>query len=167
VPAKYSAGVSYKFLPCLVGAFDVEMLQWSHVKALHNPLLDNGVLHPLGANNGPGFGFRDQYFYRVGLEWAINDCWTLRTGFRYANTPVKASQVLVNALTIDLAERFFTWGATYNVNECNEVSFSAAYGFEHSVTGSIPSIAPNVFGGGSAKLKEQKYALGIVWGHKY
>lgn len=163
VPAKISGGISYRILPCLVAAFDVEFLQWTKVKSLANKLLHDGSLELLGTSHGPGFGFDNQTFYRFGIEWQANDQWAFRTGFRYANTPVKESQAIVNGLTIDLVERFWTAGATYNINDCNEVSLAFAYGFEHSLRGPIPAI----FGGGTIKLKEQKYALGLAWGYKY
>lgn len=166
IPRKIGAGISYKILPCWVVAFDVEQIQWSKIKALHNNLLDdNGVLQPLGSSNGPGFGFRDQWYYRFGTEWAVSECWTVRAGYRFAEMPFKKSQAPVNLLTLDTVESFLTLGATWNVNECNEVSFLFAYGFEHKVKGD--NTIPSFLGGGDVHLKEEKFALGLAWGWKY
>ncbi len=176
VPAKISGGISYRIMPCVVAAFDVEYIQWSGVKSLHNPLLHDGLLFPLGTDNGPGFGFRDQTFYRAGIEWQICEAWTARIGYRYANSPIRRSQTAVNALTLDAVESFITTGATYCLNPCNEFSFSFAWGFEHEIKGKSDSIPLFVatptghivpFGGGQANLKEQKFALGAAWGYKF
>ncbi len=165
IPRKIGAGISYWVLPCVIVAFDVEQLQWSKIKSLHNPLLNNGVLEQLGTTNGPGFGFRDQWFYRAGIEWTINDMWTLRAGYRYANTPIRKSQTAVNILTLDTVQSFITAGATWNYNECNEISFVGAWGFQNTISGT--NVIPPALGGGDVSIKEQKYAIGVAWGYKY
>jgi len=165
IPRKIGAGISYKILPCLVVAFDVEHIQWRKIRALHNPLLHDGALLPLGTRNGPGFGFRNQWYYRVGFDWQVDECWSLRAGYRFANTPIRRTQTAVNVLTLDTVESFLTFGATWNLNACNEISFLYAYGFPHKIQGkrSIPLF----LGGGNINLKEQKYAFGIAWGYKF
>lgn len=167
IPRKIGFGISYKITPCIVAAFDVEQIQWKKVKALSNPLLQPGAIIPnlLGTDNGPGFGFKDQWYYRVGLEWAIDECWTVRCGFRHANTPIKSSQTAVNALTLDCVEDFVTAGATWNLNACNEISIMGAWGFENTVKGK--DSIPVILGGGNANLTEQKYAIGLAWGWKF
>lgn len=167
IPRKIGMGISYRITPCLAVAFDVEQIQWKKVKALSNPLLQPGALLPgiLGTENGPGFGFRDQWYYRVGLEWAVDECWTLRCGFRHANTPIKSSQTAVNVLTLDCVENFVTAGATWNLNCCNEISVMGAWGFEKTVKGK--GSIPVLLGGGEASLTEQKYAIGLAWGWKF
>ena len=165
IPRKLGAGISYRFVPCFIVAFDVEQIQWSKVKSLHNPLLHDGALAPLGSDHGPGFGFRDQIYYRLGAEWQVDECWTVRAGYRYANTPVRSSQTAANMVLLDLVQSIATVGVTWNINECNEISGMFAYGFEHSVKGhdSIPRFS----GGGEADIEEQKYALGLSWGLKF
>lgn len=166
VPEKIGAGICYDIIPCVTAAFDWEYIRWSKVRSLHNPLLPNLFIAPLGARNGPGFGFQNQNYYRVGLEYRYNPKFTFRIGFRHANTPVRSSQAAVNILTLDLVEDFLTVGATWRRTECNEFSFFYAYGFEHHVSGrgAIPVVP---FGGGNARLKERKQALAFGWGWKF
>ncbi len=170
IPQKIGAGIAYTFINCVTAAFDFEYIEWSQIKALHNPFFRDGIPVPLGSNEGPGFGFRDQMFYRLGVEWEINPCWTVRAGYRYANTPTRRSQTAVNLLLIDLVESFATLGATWNVTECQEISIAGAYGFEHKVKGKdslTPELPPEGFGGGNVNLKEQKFALGLAWALKF
>lgn len=165
IPRKIGAGISYRIIPCLIVAFDVEHIQWSKIRALHNPLLHHSLVAPLGSKHGPGFGFRDQWYYRVGADWQITECISTRIGFRHANTPVRRSQTAVNLLTLDTVENFLTLGATYCLNCRHEFSFLFAYGFQKKVKGhdSIPA----AFGGGEADLKEEKFALGLAYGWKF
>jgi long-chain fatty acid transport protein len=162
VPRKIGAGIAYHFTPCLVMAFDVEQIQWEKVKALSN---DFPAPMRLGSSMGPGFGFINQWYYRVGLEWKFEECWTARIGFRHARTPVRKSQTAVNILTLDLVEDFITAGATWDLNCCNEISILGAYGFENTLKGK--NSIPISFGGGEVNLKEQKFAIGVAWGWKY
>lgn len=166
VPEKIGAGICIDLLPCVTAAFDWEYIRWRNVKSLHNPILPNLLIAKLGDSNGPGFGFRNQNYYRVGLEYRYTEQLTLRIGFRHAITPVRKSQTAVNILTLDLVEDFLTVGATWKRSECNEFSFFYAYGFEHHSfgKGAIPVVP---FGGGNVRLKERKQALGLGWGWKY
>lgn len=170
VPRRIGVGISYKILPCLVIAFDAEQLEWSKVRSLHNPLLHDGVVLPLGSSDGPGFGFRDAWYYRTGIEWGINESWTVRLGYRYANTPIRSSQTAVNVLTLDTVQSYVTAGGTWNLNECNEISICGAYGFENKIKGpgAIPEfIGPIPTGGGDVNIKEQKWVIGLAWGYKF
>ncbi|HEV8052799.1 MAG TPA: outer membrane protein transport protein [Parachlamydiaceae bacterium] len=162
IPQKIGAGIAYRILPCVVLAFDVEHINWKPVRAFGNKFPNE---ERLGGKNGSGFGFKNQMFYRVGAEWQIDDCWTVRLGFRHANTPVRRSQTAVNALSLDTVESFLTAGTTWAFNACNEVSLVAAYGFEKTIhgKGSIPA----AFGGGEADIHEQKFAIALAWGKKF
>lgn len=165
IPQKIGAGLAWRFLSCATIAFDVEYINWKRVKALHRPLQENLVAHKLGAHNGSGFGFRDQWYYRVGLDYDVTHWLTVRAGYRYARTPIRRSQTAVNVLIVDTAEQFITLGATACLNPNNEFSFFYAHGFNHKVRGrnSIPAS----FGFGEADLKEYVDAVGISWGRVY
>lgn len=176
VPAMYSAGIAWRALECVTIAFDVQRYQWEEINSLHNPLLHKGRVELLGSRHGPGFGFRNQTFFRLGVDWQVTECLALRAGFRHANTPIRRSQTVVNQLTLDTVEDFVTAGATYAINPCHEFSTYVAYGFKHRVKGKnsippgLPAVIPGVqfgFGGGEADLTAQKFALGLAWGWNY
>lgn len=166
VPQKIGAGIAWNFIPCATVAFDVEHIDWVQVKALKNDVTnDDGTLNQLGSNDGPGFGFRNQMYYRVGIEYELNECLTLRAGYRWVRIPFKKSAAPTNMLLVDTVESFITTGLTWNYDECNEISALFAYGFEKKVKGT--DSIPLSFGGGSVELKEQKFACGLSWGYKY
>jgi long-chain fatty acid transport protein len=166
IPQKIGAGIAWNFLPCATVAFDIEHIDWNQIKALkNNAEASDGSLNQLGASNGPGFGFRNQLYYRVGLEYQLYDCLTLRAGYRWVRVPFKKSSTATNILLDDCVESFVTCGATWNWDECNEISGLFAYGFEKSVSGT--DSIPIFLGGGDVKLKERKFAVGISWGHNF
>jgi long-chain fatty acid transport protein len=165
IPQKIGAGVAWRFIPCATICFDVEYINWKRVKALERPLQTNLIANKLGSHSGSGFGFRDQWYYRVGLDYDVLDWVTVRAGFRHTNTPIRRSQTAVNALTVDTVEDYLTVGATACLNPSNEISFFYAHGFNFKVKGkhSIPAS----FGGGEANLKEYDDVFAISWGHSF
>lgn len=162
IPERIGVGFAWYACPPLVIAFDAEWIRWSGIHSRTNRLLHNNTLFFLGTQHGPGFGFKDQWCYRVGVDYCLSDCWTVRAGYRYTPTVVRSSQAFFNSLTLDLVQNWLTVGATYRYNCCNEFSAFFAYGFRHKIRGenSIPLIP---FGGGSVKLCEEKWAVGIEW----
>lgn len=166
VPQKIGAGIAWNFIPCATLAFDVEHIDWDQIKALKNNVENSeGTLNQLGASNGPGFGFRNQLYYRVGVEYEVTECLTLRAGYRWVRVPFKKEANATNLLLDDCVESFATCGATWDWDDCNELSAVFAYGFEHKVNGT--NVIPSRLGGGDVKLKERKIALGLSWGHKF
>lgn len=180
VPAMYSAGIAWKLQNCITVAFDYQRYEWQNIRGFHNPLEYKGVVQLLGSKNGPGFGFKSQNFYRFGVNWDINETWSIRAGYRYGNTPIRCSQTVVNQFTLDTVESFLTLGTTYRLNCCHEFSGFFAYGFPKKIKGkdSIPPGIPNTFvasllnqpfgfGGGESDLTAGKFALGVSWGWNY
>jgi long-chain fatty acid transport protein len=167
IPEKIGGGLAINYWPCWTFCFDVEYLRWHPIKALSNDLLP-GILIPgaLGTSAGAGFGFKNQTFYRLGIEYKFDDCWTVRAGYRHANSPTSKSQTAANTLIDDLVEDYVTVGFTWNWNSCAEISAFYAHGFEHKLNGknAIP-IYP--FGGGNVSLKESKNVLGLAVGWKW
>jgi long-chain fatty acid transport protein len=167
IPEKYGAGICFTPWDCWTFCFDFEYVRWDKIKALNNNL-QPGISLPgsLGTSRGAGFGWKSQAFYRFGLEYAFDDCITLRAGYRYAKTPIRSSQTAVNVLTLDLVEQFVTVGGTWQFCDCSEISAFYAYGFEKKLSGSnvIPLIP---FGGGDVEIKEKKSVVGVSIGWWY
>jgi long-chain fatty acid transport protein len=176
IPPFYSGGISWRVWDCVTAAFDVQCYDWRHIKSLNNPLLHKGRIELLGSKNGPGFGFKAQVFYRFGVDWQVTDCWSVRAGYRYGNSPIRRTQTVVNLLSLDTVTQFLTLGTTYAFNPCWEASAFFAWGFKHKIKGKhsipegIPIALPGVqfgFGGGEADLTEEKFALGVAIGWNY
>lgn len=165
IPERWFFGIAWRFVDCATIAFDIENDGWSHIRALHNPLLTDDVIQPLGSKHGVGFGWRDQTFYRIGVDYALTENLIVRAGFRHANTPIKSSQTVVNQLTLDTVRDVVTAGATYAFNECYELSSFFAWGIRHRINGH--NSIPNNLNAGEASIKQQFYAFGASLGWNY
>ncbi len=170
IPHRILGGIAWRFMHCATLAFDVEHVGWNKIKALNNNLLHSGTLELLGSQNGPGFGWKSQTFYRVGVDYDICESLTVRGGYRYARTPVRSSQTVVNQLSLETVQSVLTLGATWCLNACSEVSFMYAHGFNHKVRGhhSIPESVNGIpFGGGEADLRQHLDVVGLSWGQTF
>lgn len=186
IPSMWSVGIAYKYTDCGTIAFDVQQYLWNNVRALNNTLTtSDGVVQPLGAKNGPGFGFKNQTFYRLGIDYMVTCDLTVRAGYRYGDDPFGASQTAVNILTLDTVQHYATIGASYRPTCALELSTFAAYGFEKKINGKgsippgqavSPALArlnpifvynPNGLGGGEVNLVESKFILGLSVGYEF
>lgn len=165
IPEKISGGIAVRVVPCMTFAFDVEHLAWARLKALHNPFSPNFLTSRLGLRNGAGFGHRSQTFYRFGVDYAFNDCLTLRAGYRYARSQIRSSQTAVNLLINDVAEQYVTTGFTWKLNCRTEISFFYAHGFNHKIRGH--NSLPIQFGGGDVDLESSKDAFALSIGRYF
>ncbi len=188
IPMRYTAGISYRFLCNLTVAFDYEFIKWKGIPELQNKTFPNLANNLLGSPNGAGFGWRNQNYFRLGFEYVMNKCFTLRAGFRHASSPITPKWTAVNILTLDCMENVVTFGATWNFNPWHEFSFFYAAGMQKKIrgNGSIPATIPqpnaqgqkvslpinfNIdtggVGNGEIDLKQRRSALGIAWGWKF
>ena len=152
VPQKVLIGLALNYFPCSTITFDVEFLGWDRVKSLANNFT---LTEPLGSSKGAGFGWRNQTIYRVGADYQLLECLTVRAGYRYGDCPVRAKQVAANVLTLETVEQYVTCGATYQM-DCFEFTLSYAHGFKHTVKGEIPA----GLGGGRVRLEEDRDVVG-------
>jgi long-chain fatty acid transport protein len=182
IPQKVGFGISWRFTPCATVAFDIEHIQWSKIPAVANPVIGNQTRtlpsppfppntvipfpNSLGGNNGPGFGWKSQTYYRVGVEWVFNDCWTFRAGFRHVNMPIRRSQTALNALTLETLEDIVLGGATYKWDCSNEISGFFGWGFNKRIKGSEDSI-PQLLGGGQVNFEQRVWVVGLSWGRMF
>lgn len=167
-PERVAGGIAWRWSPCSTIAFDVENVQWRDIPQLRNPLSPNLFTSRLGLKDGAGFDWRNQTFYRVGIDYDIWDCLTIRAGYRFARQPIKRTQTAANVLTCETVEQFFTCGATYGFefcNYCSEFSFFYAHGFDHKVKGK--DAIPVLLGGGNVDLEQSQNIVGVSLGVAY
>lgn len=170
IPQHFQFGLSYAFTPCLVFAGDWEFIKWKKV-----PMLDNdGTFFTslLGSANGPGFGWKNQYVWKFGVDYAINQNFNVRVGFRHVNTPIKGHYTYINQLTLDCVENLITCGASWSPNILDEFSFYYVCGMKKKVQGK--NSIPAGFGGTQtttnstdANVKQSLFSVGLSWGRKF
>ena len=138
IPDSFNIGLSWAINNSLTTAFDVEHIRYSEIKSVGNPIqpLLQGI--PLGATNGPGFGWNDMTIYKLGVQWQQSEKWTLRAGLSYGAQPIESSEVLFNILAPGVQEWHLTSGFSYALTDKDDLSFAFMFSPPKSVTGPNP-----------------------------
>jgi long-chain fatty acid transport protein len=150
IPATFGGGIAIHFTPRLTVAADVSRIMYGDVDSMSNkgPTADeffaafgnalataNGSLLPnaLGKNDGWGFGWDDVWVYKIGVDYAYTNKWTLRAGFNYAEVPFDDDQALFNVLAPAVVEKHVTAGFTYSPSQSSEISVAYMHAFRNDV----------------------------------
>ena len=138
IPDSFNIGLSWAINNAVTTAFDVEHIRYSQIQSVGNPLqpLLQGI--PLGADNGPGFGWNDMTIYKLGAQWQQSDKLILRGGVSYGQQPIDSSQVLFNILAPGVQEWHLTTGLSYALTGHDDLSFAFMFSPPKTVTGQNP-----------------------------
>ncbi|MGB2817717.1 MAG: outer membrane protein transport protein [Burkholderiaceae bacterium] len=158
IPSHYGLGVAWEPNSTWLVAFDYERINYSDVKSVSNPSTNQA---PLGADNGPGFGWQDINVYRVGVQFRIDPTWTVRAGYNHSDNPITSRDVTFNILAPGVVQNHVTLGFTYTINPTSEISMAYGHAFENEVTGS------SLVFGGTEKIWMSQNFLGIGWNTKF
>ncbi len=161
-PASYGIGASYRLTDKLDAALDVERIEYSGVPAVANKLGELFLGHPFGADNGPGFGWRDVTAVKLGLNYAIAPQWQIRGGWAWGTQPVRKDQTFLNILAPGVVQHHLSAGATWTSEGGTEISASVTYAPETKVNGS--GSIPASFGGGEANVRLSEVVIGLAAG---
>lgn len=169
VPENYGGGIAYRWRRLLVLSADVQRINYSDVSSVGTPLQPfvNGV--KLGADGGPGFGWRDMTIYKFGAAVQVAPPVLLRLGYSYGRQPIPADQTLFNILAPGVIEQHFTAGAQIKLGKGYDLNLSYLYAPEKTVNGhnSIPNgtvldLPPKNFGGGEANIHLKEQTVGVA-----
>ncbi len=117
---------------------EYEELNFNFDTAITNPLLYSVYDVPKPKD------WDDSSAYRIGLEYALNDIWTLMGGFAYDENPIPKENLGFE--TPDSDAWLYSVGARYKVNEQTEVSFGALYDYKEKRTVSNGTVEGTVKG---------------------
>ena len=125
---------------------------------------------PLGAANGPGFGWKDIDVFKLGVSWRMNDAWTLRAGYNRGGNPIRSEDVTFNILAPGVIEDHYTLGFTYAMSKNSELSGSLMIAPRQTVSG--PSLFDKAFGApagsfGTEQISMRQRSLGLAWSWKF
>lgn len=165
IPEHYSIGVAFSPLPAWTIALDLGRINYSGVPAVGNP---SSNAAPLGASNGPGFGWKNIDVFKLGVIWRMNDAWTLRAGYNRGDNPITSADVTFNILAPGVMKDHYTAGFTYGLDKSNEITGFAMIAPRQTVTGS--SLFNSLFSpgaGGSETIGMKQTSVGVSWGRKF
>jgi long-chain fatty acid transport protein len=167
IPSNYSLGVAITPAPRWTVALDYQRINYSDSRAVSNP--SQPPVAPLGASNGPGFGWQDIDIFKIGVAWQMNDAWTLRAGYNRGDNPITARDVTFNILAPGVMKEHYTFGFTYAMSKDSELSGAVMYAPRQEVTGSSFFNAPQLFNGagGNETIGMHQYQIGLGWSWKF
>jgi long-chain fatty acid transport protein len=165
IPSTYGVGVSFTPWQTWTIALDWQQIRYSDIAAVGDPINSLFSGTPLGATNGPGFGWRNVSVVKVGTVFKANERLTLRAGFSDNRQPIPASQTFFNVLAPGVVEAHATAGLTWAISSSDEISGSYLHAFRKTINGSS-SIPPD-FGGGEANISLEENSFGLSWSHHF
>jgi len=190
IPENYALGAAFKFADKWTIATEVQRIMYGEVRSIANTgpsAADPGDLNvngpcagvadsvdpgncKLGGDNGMGFGWQNQWVYKVGLNYDMNERWSFRAGYNYGKSPIPKDQVLFNTLAPATVEHHATLGASYRPSSNIEWSFSLVHAFKNTIKG------PSAFGPtgdanvdknvNSIALTMEQWAAGLSFAYK-
>ncbi len=165
IPSNYSVGVAFMPGAAWTLALDYGRINYSGVASVGNPSLP---VAPLGAANGPGFGWKDVNVVKIGTAWRMNDAWTLRAGYNRGDNPITPADVTFNILAPGVMKDHYTLGFTWGAGKDSELTGALMVAPRQRVSG--PSLFNGVMGPGAAgneTISMRETSLGLAWSKKF
>lgn len=165
IPENYGLGVAFTPARGWTLAADWQHISYSGVPSVANP---SAAAAPLGASNGPGFGWRDVDVFKLGVAWQMDARTTLRAGYNHGDNPIRSQDVTFNILAPGVMTDHFTAGFTYALDAASELTGAFMYAPSNSVSG--PSLFNAVMGpgaGGNETIRMRQYSIGIAWSRRF
>lgn len=140
-PQQAAIGFAYHPNTSLTLEVDVKWINWedTYDKAKLKGAFDllSFVSGPQGSTNSIdlNFGWDDQIVVAVGARYAVNEDFTLRIGYNWAESPIDDEDVFSNIAFPAIVEQHVTLGASYNFGPHWAVSGSFMWAFKNDLTG--------------------------------
>lgn len=167
MPSHYGLGMAFAATPELTVALDWMRINYTDAASVSNPSTNQA---PLGAPNGPGFGWADIDVWKLGVQWQATPALALRAGFNRGDNPIAARDVTFNILAPGVVQDHYTVGFTWALARNSELSGYFARVPSKSVSGA--SLFNGVFpappnAGGTETIEMHENMLGIAWGIRF
>ncbi len=175
LPETMRGGIAYDSGNCWTVALDGEWRRYGRVNSLANPFPGDtddpfAFIGLFGNANGPGFGWKDEWVLKTGVEYAFTPCLIGRLGYRHEWNPLRnqTTNTAMDVFIVETVTDYITGGFTY-LYEDFEASFFAECGSKRTRHSYYPEINPLDFDFDSANLiyKSRNYAFGLSLGKPF
>lgn len=174
IPASVLAGLAWRPLPQLLLALDWERIYYSDVRAVANPSALIGACAMmgqrdacLGGSNGAGFGWTDVDVWKLGVQYAIDERWTVRAGYNRSENPIRPQDVTFNILAPGVMEDHYTLGATYAIDRQSTLTGFAMVAPSVSVSGTSLLVGFGAPPTTSETIRMKEWSLGIAYARTF
>ena len=182
IPSNFTLGVAVRPTPQWLLALDFQRIYYDDAPSVSNPLANIYACLPremggqgdrascLGGSNGAGFGWENIDVWKFGVQYQLDDKWTLRGGYNRTDNPITPAHVTFNIIAPGVVKDHVTLGFSYAVNPTSEISMAYGHAFNNEVTGSslfntFPFFPAGA--GGNEKIRMSQDFLGIGWNMKF
>jgi len=179
IPSNFTLGFSVKPVKELLFALDFQRIYYDDAPSVSNPSTYIGYCAPpafggaglqnycLGGSDGAGFGWQNVDVWKVGIQYDLNEQWTLRGGYNHTDNPITPADVTFNILAPGVVKDQWSLGTTVKLDKVSEITGAFMYAQNNSVTGPsllIPFGAPPTT---TEKIQMHEYQLGIAYSRKF
>ena len=167
VPESYAIGACFQITPALKILADAQRINYSDVDSVGHPFSLASVMagNAFGTEKGQGFGWKDINIYKLGATYQVDPQLTLRAGYSHNDQPIPNDQTFLNILAPGVIQDHLSLGATWSVDQRQELSVAYTYGLKKKIKGN--QSIPTAFGGGEANLEMDQHILGLSYGLKF
>lgn len=129
LPSVIAGGLAYRVTDALTAAFDVQHVLHSDVAAFSNDFQVPGLpgTQPLGTADATGFGWSDQTNLHFGIQYALTEAFTVRTGYGYSTQQVPENGIFLSAAAPATLQHHIAAGFSYDVSETWTADFGASW----------------------------------------
>lgn len=159
VPAATTLGIAYQANPQTLIAADVQKINYSDVAAIGN---SSRIPAAFGSTNGPGFGWKDQTIYKVGLKHQVNNHLAIMAGYNKGDTPVSSSETTLNVLAPATVEQHITLGLEKRLKPKAKLTMAYTHALDKTIKGNatIPAAGQIPLDAYDLNMKQDAIALG-------
>jgi len=173
--ADFGLGVSYKATKELTVSFDWQRTFYSDLLAVGNPTLPissaSNDPRNLGRATGPGFGWEDQDVFKLGLEYQLNQKWTLMTGVNYGESPINdtdgGGELELNVMAPATTEFHLAFGGVYKLSPEMEFTGTVWHAFLNSQDQFIPVGTGLPFEDETIEIEMRQYGFEMGFAYKF
>ncbi len=138
-PPILAAGVTWHWMQDSNISFEYQRVFYTQEQIWSNSIgnfVAAGGTQLAGADHGPGFGWRDANFYKLGIDYKDPaGCWDVRTGLAYCNAMFRPVELDVNLITQEVAKLHYTAGLTWHWDDCTDIDLSYFHAFNVAMKG--------------------------------
>jgi len=161
IPSNWNVGLAFQLPGQQRLAIDYQRMNYSEIASVGRPLEPNRFVNEcalprllaaqtgglfgdagpssacLGADQGPGFGWRDVEVVKLGYQ-AVLGSFVLRAGYSRNQQPIPSSEVLFNILAPAVPEEHYTAGLSFRVSPRFSVDLALMHARHNPVKGKNP-----------------------------
>jgi long-chain fatty acid transport protein len=179
IPSNFTVGFAFRPTNQWLIALDYERIFYDDAPSVNNPsdYLVNcappafgGLGLPdycMGGSTGAGFGWQNVDVWKIGVQYMVNDRWTLRGGFNHTDNPIQPQDVTPNIIAPGVVKDQWTLGTTYKLDSASEITGAFMYALNNSVTGSSLLAKLGAPSTTTETIQMKEYLLGVAYSRKF